>query len=84
MALHSLDGWLALAFHPTPVDGKRCAATDSSGGGRCLYPFSSAPSTDVIESEAEGQMRDEYGALHDFVSSRSCCSQLRRDADHID
>ncbi len=59
MALHGLDGWLPLAFHPIAVGGQRCVTTNSSRGGRCLYPFSSAPSTDVRAAEAEGQMRDE-------------------------
>ncbi len=44
------------AFHPIAVGGQRCAATDSSRGGRCSYPFSSAPSTDVRATEAEGRM----------------------------
>ncbi len=65
MALRRLDGWLALAFHPIAVGGQRCAATDSSRGGRCSYPFSSAPSTDVRAAEAEGWM----GACHNIVSS---------------
>ncbi len=42
MALHGLDGWLALVFHPIAVGGQRCAATDLSRGGRCSYSFSSS------------------------------------------
>ncbi len=76
VALHGLDRWLALAFHPIAVGRQRCAATDSSRGGRCSYPLSSAPSTDVRATEAEGRMRDEYGARHDFVSS-SCTSEKK-------
>ncbi len=64
MALHGLDRWLTLAFHPIAVGGQRCAATDSSREGRCSYPFSSAPSTDVRAAEA----RDELGAFHNIVS----------------
>ncbi len=51
MALHSLDRWLALAFHPIAVGRQRCVATDSSRG------FSSAPSMEVRAAEAEGQMQ---------------------------
>ncbi len=35
---------ITLAFHPIAVSRQRCAATDSYRGGRCSYPFSSAPS----------------------------------------
>ncbi len=55
MALHVLDGWLALGFHPIAVGRQRCAATDSSIGGRCSYPLSSAPSTDVRATEGEAR-----------------------------
>ncbi len=62
MQMHSLDGWLALAFHLIAMGGQRCAATDSSRGGRRSYLFSSVPSTDVRAAEAEGsdarQVRD--------------------------
>ncbi len=61
VALHGLDRWLALAFHPIAVGGQRCASTDSSRGGRCSYPFSSAPSTDVRAAKAEERMRDQWG-----------------------
>ncbi len=69
MALHSLDGWLALAFHLIAVGGQRCAATDSSRGRRCSYPFSSVSSTDLRATEAEGRMREGWGACHNTVSS---------------
>ncbi len=69
VALHGLDGWLTLAFHPIAVGGQRCVATDSSKGDRCSYPFSSAPSTDVKVAEAVGRMRDEWGACHNIMSS---------------
>ncbi len=59
VALHGLDGWIALAFHPIAMGGQRCAATDSSRGDKCSYPFSSALSTDVRAAEAEERMRDE-------------------------
>ncbi len=57
MALHGLDGWLALTLHLIAMGGQRCAATDSSRGARCSHPLSSAPSTDVRATEAEGRMR---------------------------
>ncbi len=57
MALHGLDGWLALALHPIAVDGQRCAVPDSSRGGRCSYPFSSAPSTEVRVAGASTDAR---------------------------
>ncbi len=39
MALHGLDGWLALVFHPIAVGGQRCAAADSSreAGAHILF-----------------------------------------------
>ncbi len=64
MWLHSLDRWLALAFHSVAVGRQRCATTDSSRGGRCSYP-----SMDVRATEAEGRIRDEWGACHNIVSS---------------
>ncbi len=69
MALHGLNGWLTLAFHPIAVGGQRCAATDLSRRGRCSYSFSSALSTDVRAAEAEGWMQDEWGTCHNIVSS---------------
>ncbi len=39
VAMHGLDEWLALAIHPIAVGRQRCAATGSSRGGRCSYPF---------------------------------------------
>ncbi len=63
MALHGLDRWLALAFHPIAVDGQRCAATDSSIGGRFSYPLSSVPSTDVRATEAKGRIQDKSGVV---------------------
>ncbi len=62
--MHRLDGLLALAFHPIAVGRQRCAAMDSSRGGRRSYPFSSAPSTDVRAAEAEGRMR--VGGMHRY------------------
>ncbi len=45
--------WAAFAFQPMAAGRQRCAATDSSRGGRLLYPFSSVPSTKVRAEEKE-------------------------------
>ncbi len=54
-ALHSWSKQAA-SRNRSVEEGNFVCLTDSSRGGRCSYPFSSAPSTDVKATEAEGRM----------------------------
>ncbi len=77
MVLHGLDGWLALAFHLIAVGGQRCAATDSSRGGRCSYLFSSARSYNCV-IEIGFSRRGKKCFSHTSVDTRRSTSEISK------
>ncbi len=54
VALHNLDGWLALAFLTIAMGGQRCAATESSRRRQVLVSFLFST---VIRCESSGRSR---------------------------